>query len=246
MPTRLAYGLYHLLLTSLDWLYPPTCGGCEQLGERWCQSCQQSVERLLVSICPLCGQNNAGDQVCPRCLSNPPHYLTLRSWAVFQGKIRNALHRLKYRRDVSLGEALSRPLFDYFMQLNWPIDLIVPVPLGVERMATRGYNQSELLARPLALAAGINCRNNALWRTRETHSQVGLSAIERHENVSGAFRAKSEYVTGRNILVIDDVTTTGATLDSCAVALLEAGARSVYGITMARASFLGSPNNSSA
>jgi ComF family protein len=244
MPTRLAYGLYHLFLTGLDWLYPPKCGGCEQLGERWCQNCQTSVERLVTLICPVCGQNNAGDIVCPRCLSNPPHYVALRSWAIFAGKIRNALHRLKYHRDVSLGEALSRPLFDYFQQLNWPVDLIVPVPLGAERMVSRGYNQAELLARPMALATGLPYRTNALWRSRETRSQVGLSATERHQNVSGAFCAKSELVAGRNVLVIDDVTTTGATLDSCAAALLDAGAQSVYGMTMARASFVSPTLNS--
>jgi competence protein ComFC len=242
MPNRLAYHLYHLIWTSLDWLYPPTCGGCEQLGERWCQSCQQSVERMLGFICPICGQNQVDGKVCLRCLSTPPHYLALRSWAAFRGKIRNALHRLKYHRDVSLGEALSRPLFDYLQQLGWSIDLIVPVPLGVQRLTERGYNQAELLSRPLALASGVRFRTNALWRSRETRSQVGLSANLRRENVAQAFRAETKYVAGQNVLIVDDVTTSGATLDSCATALLDVGAQAVYGLTMARA-ILGSTDN---
>jgi ComF family protein len=165
----------------------------------------------------------------------PPHYLALRSWAAFGGKVRNALHRLKYRRDVSLGEALSRPLSDYLQQLEWPIDLVLPVPLGTQRLAERGYNQAELLARPLALASGVRFRTNALWRSRETRSQVGLSANLRRENVAQAFRARPECVEGRKVLIVDDVTTSGATLDSCATALLDAGAQAVYGLTMARA-----------
>lgn len=235
MPERLAYHLYHLFWVSLDWLYPPTCGGCDQRGARWCDSCQQSVEKIQPPLCPSCGQSQSDNNICIRCSETPPRYDALRSLAVFSGKIRNALHRLKYQRDISLGDALARPLIAYLTDLNWSLDIVIAVPLGPTRMSERGYNQAALLAKPLSLATGLPFSSRALQRVRETSSQVGLSAISRRKNVAGAFRANRKIVAEKNILVIDDVTTSGATLDSCAVALLTAGAKSVYGLTLARA-----------
>jgi ComF family protein len=142
---------------------------------------------------------------------------------------------MKYRRDLSLGEILARPLVELLEDLDWPVELVVPVPLGVARLRERGYNQATLLARPLALGCGISFRPQALSRVRETRSQVGLSIAQRRENVSGAFQARTGWVSGRNVLVVDDVATSSATLDACASALLSAGAARVYGLTLARA-----------
>ena len=159
----------------------------------------------------------------------------MRSWLVFEGPIRRALHTLKYRRNVALGDALAQYLAEYVDRLGWPVDLVVPVPLGRQRMAERGYNQVGLVARPLASIQGRRYLPQTLTRARETRSQVGLSAMERKENVSGAFRAEAALASGKNILVMDDVATTGATLASCAGTLLEAGARTVFTLTLARA-----------
>jgi ComF family protein len=159
----------------------------------------------------------------------------MRSWLVFEGPIRHALHTLKYRRNVALGDALAQHLAEYVGTLGWPVDLVVPVPLGKERMKERGYNQVALVAKPLAITYQWRYAPRALTRTRETKSQVGLSAVERKENVSGAFRADEALALGATILLMDDVATTGATLAACATALLDAGARSIYGLTLARA-----------
>lgn len=159
----------------------------------------------------------------------------MRSWLVFEGPIRRALHTLKYRRNVALGDALAQHLREYVRTLSWPVDLVVPVPLGRQRMEERGYNQIGLVARPLAMMQGWRYLPQALTRTRETRSQVGLSIAERRENVAGAFTAEAKWISGMNILLMDDVATTGATLASCAGALLEAGAHSVYVLTLARA-----------
>jgi ComF family protein len=113
--------------------------------------------------------------------------------------------------------------------------MIIPVPLGVGRLKERGYNQISLIARPLAMAMGIAFAPHALTRVRETRSQVGLTKNERHENVRGAFRTGNVRVTGRVLLLIDDVATTGSTLSSCAEALDCAGARDVFALTIARA-----------
>jgi ComF family protein len=159
----------------------------------------------------------------------------MRSWAVFEEPIRSALHQLKYRRNLALGDALAKPLAGYARSLGWPIDLIVPVPLGRKRMQERGYNQVALIALPLAERLGWQYAPRGLHRVRETRSQVGLSANERKENMQEAFHADLSRVQGCTILLMDDVATTGATLSACASALLEAGAEAVYALTLARA-----------
>jgi len=173
--------------------------------------------------------------LCARCRENPPAYKFLRSWAVFENPIQVALHRLKYRRDIGLGEALSGQVANFVEQLNWPIDTLIPIPLGKKRLKERGYNQVAMIAMPLAAQLGVKYLPKALSRARETRSQVGLSAMERQENVRMAFLANARMASGRTILLIDDVATTGATLSSAAEALYNAGAQDVYGITIARA-----------
>ena len=131
---------------------------------------------------------------------------------------------------------MSNYLIQLFTSLDWDIDMIMPVPLGVARLKERGYNQAVLIARPLALRMNLPCETKGLHRVRETRSQVGLSIDQRRENVRNAFQANKEKVSERRILLIDDVATSSATLDACATALLEAGASNVRGITLARTS----------
>lgn len=231
------YRFYQGLWSGLDWLYPPNCGGCGTRGTRWCKNCNENTRVFDGSICPRCGNIQASTRLCPNCLSSTPNYFALRSWAVYEGAIRQAIHRLKYKRDIALGEALSRPMIDCLHHLNWTFDLVVPVPLGVARLAERGYNQATLLARPVSLGMGLSYSSKALSRIRETRSQVDLTASERKNNVRGAFQARQELVNKRHVLVVDDVATTGSTLNECAGALLEAGAAQVVGFTLARASF---------
>jgi ComF family protein len=207
------------------------------MGTRWCAPCETSVLKIEPPLCPVCGQKLTTPELCSRCQKTTPGYTAIRSWAIFDGSVRNALHELKYKRNVGLGEILARSLVQLLQHESWKVDLVTPVPLGLARLAERGYNQSSLLARPISMALNIPYRPNALFRARETRSQVGLTAAERRLNVSGAFVAHPNWVTGRNILVVDDVTTSGSTLDACAVALFTAGARQVYGLTLARAAF---------
>ncbi|HEY5269207.1 MAG TPA: phosphoribosyltransferase family protein [Anaerolineales bacterium] len=136
---------------------------------------------------------------------------------------------------MALGDALAKHFAEYVGSLGWPVDLVVPVPLGKERMKERGYNQVGLVARPLAAVNHWRYAPRAVVRSRETRSQVGLTAAERKENVSGAFLGEAALVSGATVLLMDDVATTGATLSACTAALLDAGARSVYTLTLARA-----------
>jgi competence protein ComFC len=233
--SQLAYSLYSGIWSGLDLLFPPVCGGCERPGARWCSDCQGRVGILNEPICDLCGlpQEQAG--TCNACRKERPAFRSLRSWSVFENPVRNALHRLKYRRDIGLGDALAMQLAEFVRGLNWPIDIIVPVPLGKQRLHERGYNQVGVIARPLALALGIEYASKALYRQRETRSQVGLTKAERHENVRNAFQALGAVVYWKTVLVMDDVATTGSTLSSSAEALLSSGAKDVYALTVARA-----------
>jgi len=242
-PARPAYRLHQWLWIGIDWLYPPQCGGCGRKGDRWCVDCRNNAQLIHPPICDRCGQTLQSGNLCINCRKSPPNFVALRSWAGFQGPVRSALHHLKYRRDIALGERLAEPLSDLYVAQGWPVDLVTPVPLGIARLTERGYNQAALIARPLALACGLRYESHAIERTRETRSQVGLSLTERKINVSDAFKAKSALVSGNNVLLVDDVATSSATLDACSGALKKAGAAQVYCLTLARAIYLHTQNS---
>lgn len=230
-----AYFCYQALWAALDWLYPPHCAGCGLPGQRWCGACQENTIKLTGCVCEQCGEPCATSGKCLLCRQAPPAFAAVRSWAAYAGPVRQALHSLKYHRNIALGDSLSIHLIDLYNQLNWLVDFIVPVPLSRSRNKARGYNQSALLAQPLSLAINIPYKPGFLQRVRETASQVGLNENERLQNVRGAFSAQPKHIAGKSILVIDDITTTGATMQQCAKALITAGARCVYGLTVARA-----------
>ncbi len=216
-------------------VFPPACGGCGKFGERWCKDCRAGTTPLPEPLCEICGEPRSSMGICGRCLNSRPAFEKLRSWVAFNGSMREALHKLKYRRDVGFGETLALPLAEFLDSQNWNVDLAVPIPLSPQRLSERGYNQVGLFAYPLALAKDLTYAPRALHRSRHTRSQVGLSAVERRKNVRGAFRATNNLVAGKSVLLLDDVATTGATLSSASRTLVEAGAKRVYALTVARA-----------
>ena len=229
------YRFYQWGWLLIDYVFPPRCGGCGMSGTRWCSECEKNIVLIEPPFCLCCGQKTSENEICHRCRLSPPSYYETRSLSEFSGPIRNALHRLKYRKDAGLGDVLSRKLVDYLQSKEWSIDMVVPVPLGKKRQKERGYNQSALLARPLAYAMGLAYNPQVLKRLRDTRSQVGLTLDQRQENVSYAFSAGSEEIIGKNILIVDDVTTSGATLKACSDALSSAGANQIFGLTLAQA-----------
>lgn len=233
-----AYQLYHFLWEVLGWIFPPLCGGCAKVGESWCQNCHETAARIPAPFCRHCGTLLQGGDECAECRAEPPAYLALRSVYLYENGPQKALRRLKFQRDIGLGDALSRPMAEFLAQLNWPVDLVTCVPLNKARQAERGYNQSMLLARPLALIHRLPFSARCLRRIRNTASQVTLTGAERRTNLLGAFRADPALVKGKTILVVDDIATTGATLQACALALRDSGARAVYGLTAARANYV--------
>jgi len=159
----------------------------------------------------------------------------VRSYATYESPLGKALLQLKYSPNRLLAFRMSQWLVELLSRESWQVDLVVPVPLGKDRLRQRGYNQAGLIASALAKSQHLPFSDRALWRVRETLSQVGLDATARMKNVQGAFSADSAIVEGKRVIVVDDLYTTGATLSSCAQALLQVGAVEVYGLTVGRA-----------
>jgi ComF family protein len=164
-----------------------------------------------------------------------PPLAGIASTGTHTGKLREAVQGLKYDNNRRLSNPLGERLAARFAMLNWTIDMVVPVPLHTKRLAERGYNQSQVIAEHLAAQTGLTCVQEALQRDKFTRSQVELSARERLLNLEDAFRGDPALLADRQVLLIDDVYTTGATLSNCARAALEAGARIVYGLTVTAA-----------
>ncbi|MGC9469650.1 MAG: ComF family protein [Anaerolineae bacterium] len=155
---------------------------------------------------------------------------------LYDGIVRDAIHALKYRGGQDVVEPLSSRMAESWHDRGLQSDLLVPVPLHESREAERGYNQSALLARALAPRVGVPSEEALLFRVRRTASQTKLSQAERWHNVRDAFACVETYdLSNLSLTLVDDVATTGATLDACAVALLDRGARVVNAFTLARA-----------
>lgn len=229
------YRFYRWGWSGMDLLFPPMCGGCGQIGSRWCEICKGRVARIREPFCTKCGTPTLNNNICEKCLSNPPIYSALRSWAGFESPVRDALLAVKYHRNIGLADAIATDMLEFARSLQWTMEILIPVPSGAARLRERGYNQVALIARPLAYELGVAYAPNGLRRARETRSQVGLNVSERRENVRGAYRADPSVVERKSILLMDDVATTGATISACAEALVAAGATEVRALTVARA-----------
>jgi len=233
----LAYRLYRQFWLGVDLLFPPRCVGCGRVGARFCDDCLAAAPHVSQPVCARCGNPlPPRESLCPQCRLHPPAFAAARAWALMEGSARQAVHRLKYRRDLALADVLAAQLLALVQSLGWPVETVVAVPLGKQRQKARGYNQAALLAFPLALGLGVPWARHALARVRETRSQVGLDIAARRRNVARAFQAMdAAAVRGKTVLLVDDVMTTGATLDASARALLHGGAAQVYAVTVARA-----------
>ncbi len=218
----------------IDLLFPPRCGGCQAAGSLWCEACRAAVKPIVPPWCEKCGEPFVTERLCANCRAYPLEIEKIRSVAVFDGVLRQAIHRFKYQRVSSLAEPFGNMLADYWRAEQLAADWLIPVPLHPSRERDRGYNQSELLARQLARRVNVPVRRNGLRRTRATAVQMTLNAVQRRENVVGAFECVEARVRGMRVVIVDDVSTTGATLDACAQAVLKAGAVSVMGLTLAR------------
>lgn len=235
----------HLARGLMDLIIPPRCAGCGRTvhdANHLCGTCWSSMEWIDKPLCPVSGLpftvDLGADMVHPSVLATPPFYDRARSVARFGDTARRLVHQLKYHDRTDLAPVMGRWMVRAGADCLEDRDAwVVPVPLHVTRLWSRRYNQASLLAREIALQSRLVCKPGLIRRIRATRQQVGLSEEERRGNVEGAFQlAGRDHVqlSGRTIVLIDDVWTTGATLDACARVLRRGGAGKICIITFAR------------
>lgn len=220
--------------TILDWFYPPVCAGCGRISFLFCEDCLENFRQ---------GMNVAQKEK----INERRYYAGLKVEEgkrlltqldflhLHRGVAARMVRALKYDQNQEIGQVLGTLLGEVFLLNDWEIDVVVPVPLGTQRLHQRGYNQAGLIAKGFCEITGLTIEENGLQRKKETRTQVGLDINQREVNMLEAFIADSTLIKGKKILLIDDVLTTGATLRSCAVALMEGGATGVSAMTITSA-----------
>lgn len=219
---------------ALDLLFPHWCIGCGREGTCLCVSCRESFTAIKPPVCPRCGRPTYDPPSCPDCSNWPENIDGVRAPFFFDGLLREAIHHFKYRSLKALAPELAGMLSTYLLDNPLPGECLVPVPLHRKRLRERGYNQSALLARELSRNSGIPVIEDCLQRAGNTPPQArSPSREERHRNVAGAFRCTDDRLRGKRVVLIDDVSTSGATLNAAAAVLKSAGAESVWGLVLA-------------
>jgi ComF family protein len=245
----------------VDLLFPKRCAGCKRWGSYFCESCQANILQSDL-VCPICERASIGGATHPLCrrrygldglwslgVYNAPqsgrlHRGAIYSQSEYQDPLKGGIQKLKYRFVSDLASTLVNLLITYWARYspqffeeikkdpqNW---IVVPVPLHIKRERWRGFNQAGLLGQMIALKLGLNY-SPILKRTKYTTPQVGLKGKLRYQNVKGAFTLNSKFmIHNSNILLIDDVWTTGSTLKECGSVLKRAGVKKVWAITLAR------------
>jgi len=203
----------------IDFLFSRYCLGCGREGDFICSFCRQRLPRRDLHPYHLTGQRFIDGIYSP---------------FFFQGIIRRAIVELKYRNLKAVSATLANLLSECLKDNSLPGEILVPVPLHPKRVRQRGYNQSLLLCRDLGRIIDLPVAGNSLFRSCHTRQQVDLSKEERRLNVAGAFSLHGEELKEKEVLLVDDVSTTGATLDSCAKVLKAGGSRKVWGLTIAQ------------
>lgn len=226
----------------LDLLLPPRCPVCREISSaegRYCHDCWAGLRFITDPVCAGCGTpfdiDRGADARCGTCLAKPPRYTAARAAMVYDGSARAVLLGFKHGDREYLARIMAPQLVRVGRDWLGSQALLVPVPLHRWRLWRRGFNQAAVLARAVARRSATPLAVDALLRVRATTSSRGLGRRGRARNVAGAFRvARASAVAGRDIVLVDDVLTTGATAEACARMLFRAGARSVRVLTWAR------------
>lgn len=198
----------------------------------WCRTCTESLPGSSVPRCAVCAEQLASAEVCGRCLRRPPAYAAVHAVASYAFPIDSVIQRMKYGPDLTLAAPLAALLVQRVQYLPRP-ELVIGMPLSAQRLRERGFNQANEIAHRVAHALRLPYLPDACRRERHATPQAALPLAQRAANVRNAFSAGAA-VAGRSVAVVDDVLTTGASLDELAGVLRRAGARDVVGWVLAR------------
>jgi ComF family protein len=215
--------MHSLIDDILDLLFPPRCANCRSRGALLCASCRATCRFV---------PDSANLEQHQRLDS--PFLVSTAGAYIFEGALREAIHKLKYDRSKRMAVPLGDLLSDYLVQHPLTVDAIVPVPLHRDRLQMRGFNQAQLLAERLAHRMQLPILTTQLVRVRHTSQQADLNRAQRRANVEAAFAWQAATPPPSRTLLIDDVLTTGATMAAAAQALHAAGADEVHALTLAR------------
>lgn len=217
----------------LDLLFPKRCVSCGRLGSYICANCVSQIEFIEKPVCPICQRQAVGGKTHPGC-SGRYRLNGLVVVCRYQGPVKRAIAKVKYQWVYDIEKVLVNLIIDNLWRFDLPKDLIlVPVPLHAKRKRWRGFNQSEILAKSLAKTFNVPFFDTMI-RIIETATQVGLKRDKRKENVKGAFFLKAGVdLRQKNILLVDDVYTSGATMAECSLVLKKAGVKEVWGLAVA-------------
>ena len=218
----------------LDLFFPKFCIGCNTEGTWLCQNCKGEILPVQMQVCPKCNKMSQSGKYCLRCGKDSALKGIVVSLYFEEGATKELIHNFKYNSIKELTPFLGEKMVQVLRDNPTKIDIITFVPVHVMRMASRGYNQAELLAEYVSQKIEIKIEK-LLTKTRNTKRQVGLKRQQRKNNLSGAFKANQNVdISNKKILIIDDVTTTGQTLEECAKVLKNAGAKEVWGLVISR------------
>ena len=220
-------------MNLLDLIFPKRCVSCGRFGSYICRDCFSKIEEIDKPVCSVCQRQAVEGKTHPGCINR--YRLDGLVVAVkYQGAVKKAIQKVKYKWVYDIEKVLVKLLVSALWKYDLPKNVVlVPVPLHVRRKRWRGFNQSEILAKSLAQAFEVRF-SDLLIRERETKTQVGLKKEERKKNVEGAFVIKPAVdVRDKNIVLVDDVFTTGATMSECCRVLKKGGAKSVWAMSVA-------------